>query len=111
MHYRTFVGNYRQIMKYERLNVCELVEKDLRSPSTPMEYIFNGIDTLAPNLLQKCPFKGKITVTNYTYPSSWATLQPKGDFILVNKLYDDVDTDGMEFKIFFSIKVRTGDDF
>lgn len=45
MHYRTFVGNYRQIIKYERLNVCELLEKDFRSPSTPMEYIFNGIDS------------------------------------------------------------------
>jgi hypothetical protein len=62
--------------------------------------------------LHKCPYKDSLVMLNFTVPwTEYIRAWPKGDYKTSFKIYDDIDDAGISAKIFFSIKVRTGDTF
>lgn len=105
------LGNYRYITGAKHADACEVMASS--PPGSPYNIIYNYLNNKTNGVVHKCPFlAGHFHILNYTGSMyHFGKFMPRGDYKLLMKIYDDIDPEGAKVTIFWTLRVRTGDEF
>lgn len=82
-------------------------------PGTPYKIIYDRLNKGTNGVIHLCPYlAGPFNVLNFTGSMNhFGKFMMKGDYKLSIKIYDDLDPEGAEVVMFWTLKIRTGDAF
>jgi hypothetical protein len=99
-------GNiFREIINTHKIEMCELIDGTASNPI--FKLIFEWINSAAPDFLHKCPYTGKLNLTNYSMDfetlDKTTMLFPEGTYKSVTDFFLK-DTKTITFTITYEIK-------
>lgn len=102
------LGNYQQIISLKRVDMCKLFTKEYNDDQFKIKFFFDSVNYLTNNSFHVCPYKDYFEIKNMTCPTEYAMDWPKGDFIIKIKVFDNIDLEAANIKVYLRVKARDG---